>query len=102
MVCVSLDQPLADGTLLGDHLADDASCPPDVRAQRRIAAREVRSAVRRLGSRQRTIVRRYFGIGQEPETLAEIAADLHLSPSRTQRLKERALESLASDLAGTV
>jgi RNA polymerase primary sigma factor len=101
-VHVSLDQPLADGTQPSDRLPDDPSSRPDAQALRKLEARDVRAALRRLGSRQRSIVSRNFGIGGQPETLREIAADLRLSPSRTQVLKDEALEKLASDLARAV
>ena len=55
-------------------------------------------AVHRLGERKREIVSRHFGIGRRPETLAHIAADLDLSPSRTRSLKDAALHELGADL----
>lgn len=102
IVHVPFDQPLADGTPPSDRLPDDPSLRPDAQALAKLEGREVRSALRRLGSRQRAIVSRHFGIGGQPETLGAIAADLHLSRSRTQALKDEALQKLAADLAGAV
>ena len=57
--------------------------------------RVVRGAVRHLRGRKRTIVSRHFGLAGKPETLTEIADDLHLSPERTRALKDEALRELA-------
>lgn len=102
IVHVSFDESLADGSQPSDRVPDDPSSRPEAQALRKLEAREVRAALRRLGSRQRAIVSRHFGIGGQPETLREIAADLGLSPSRTQALKDEALDKLAADLAGAV
>jgi RNA polymerase sigma factor (sigma-70 family) len=96
---VSLDQPLGDGTALGDHLAGDEGARPDVRAVRAQERRMLRRALHRLRPRKQAIVKRHYGIDGTPETLVEIASDLHLSPERTRALKDEALRELAADLA---
>lgn len=45
-------------------------------------------------SREAEIVRRYYGIGREPEKLAPIAKTLGVGPERVRQLKEKALEQL--------
>jgi len=95
---VSLDQPLADGTPLGDHLAASEGAQPDVRAVSAQERRILRGALQRLRPRKQAIVKRHYGIDGTPETLVEIAADLHLSPERTRALKDEALHELAADL----
>jgi RNA polymerase primary sigma factor len=96
---LSLDAALPDGTSLGDRLADDPIARPDALAVRAVEKRALRTALRRLLPRKQAIVARHYGIGRDPETLAEIAADLRLSPERTRALKDEALRELASDLA---
>jgi len=95
---VSLDQPLADGTPLTDHLAGSEGAQPDVRAVNAQTRRILRGALHRLRPRKQAIVKRHYGIDGTPETLAEIATDLHLSPERTRTLKDEALRELAADL----
>ena len=95
---VSLDQPLADGTLLGDHLAGNDGAQPDARAVSAQERRVLRAALQRLRPRKQAIVKRHYGIDGTPETLVEIASDLHLSPERTRALKDEALRELAADL----
>lgn len=100
VVSVPFDESVADTSQPRDRLLDDRSSRPDAQALRQLEAHEIRAAVRRLGSRERSIISRHFGLGRESQTLAEIAADLHLSPTRTQTLKDRALATLAAELAG--
>ena len=48
-----------------------------------------------LDEKERLIIDRRFGLGdKEPQTLAEIGADLHLSRERIRQLEERALNKL--------
>lgn len=65
-------------------------------------ALEERLALRRalvhLPPRKRAIVSRHFGIDVEPETLAQIASDLRVSPERARVLKDEALRELAAEL----
>ena len=58
----------------------------------------LRVALQRLRPRKQAIVKRHYGIDGTPETLVEIASDLHLSPERTRALKDEALRELAADL----
>lgn len=95
----SLDQPAADGATLGDLVSGDAATWPDARLLDREQARALGDALVRLRGRKRTIVSRHFGLVGEPETLTEIAEDLHLSPERTRALKDEALRELAVELA---
>lgn len=66
-----------------------------------VAAEEshaLRRALAQLRPRKRTILSRHFGIDGEPETLAAIASDLHVSPERARALKDEALRELAAGL----
>jgi RNA polymerase primary sigma factor len=94
---VSLDHPLADGTLLVDHLAGNGA-QPDERAASGQESRVLRAALQRLRPRKQANVKRHYGIDATPETLVEIASDLHLSPERIRALKDDALRELAADL----
>jgi len=94
---ISLDQPLADDSVVGDHVAVDAA-DPEALAVRAHETRALRAALQHLRPRKQAIVRRHYGIDGEPETLASIASDLHISPERTRALKEDALRELANAL----
>lgn len=98
----SLDEQNNEGTTLGEQLISDASSWPESRAVDHEQARAVRSALLHLHGRKRAIVSRHFGLDGEPETLAAIGDDLHLSPERTRALKDEALHELAGELAPVV
>ncbi|HSC51477.1 MAG TPA: sigma-70 family RNA polymerase sigma factor [Gaiellaceae bacterium] len=93
---VSLDQARIDRTPFEPSAGETAS--PEARLLRSEERRAVRGAVRRLTGRKRAIVSRHFGLAGKPETLAEIADDLELSPERTRALKDEALRELAVEL----
>lgn len=98
----SLDQQADGGTPLGELITSDATDQPEARALDHERARTVRAALLHLRPRKRTIVSRHFGLEGEPETLTEIADDLHLSPERTRALKDEALRELAGELAPAI
>ena len=86
------------GTPVVELLPDDAASQPDELVIEQARRRALRRAIRRLPVRERAIVRRHFGVDREAETLAAIAAELHLSPERTRALKDEALRELAQAL----
>lgn len=94
----SLDRPTGNGAALRELVADDAATSPEAQLVSSEEVLTVRRAVRRLTGRKQTIVNRHFGFAGKPETLAEIADDLHLSPERTRAIKEEALRELAAEL----
>jgi RNA polymerase primary sigma factor len=94
----SFEQPLLDGTLLGERLAGEEDAQPDAVAIAEHDKRAVRDALQRLRPRKQTILKRHYGIDAAPETLSEIASELHLSPERTRALKDEALRELATEL----
>jgi RNA polymerase sigma factor (sigma-70 family) len=94
----SLDQQTVDGTTRLDLVAADAVASPEAQLASSEEARALRGAVRHLRGRKRTIISRHFGFAGKPETLADIADDLHFSPARTRALKDEALRELAVEL----
>lgn len=98
----SLDQPTPDGAVLGDSVADDATSRPEAQVVDREQARALHDALHHLHGRKRTILTRHFGLSGEPQSLTEIAGDLHLSAARTRALKEEALRELAVVLESVV
>ena len=47
-----------------------------------------------LSERERLVVDRFYGIGQEHETMAEIAEDMGLKRERVRQIREKALRRL--------
>jgi RNA polymerase primary sigma factor len=92
---LSLDEPvLADGTTRENAIADATAPDPHVEAVEHERARLLRRALGRLGTRQRRVVSRHYGLDQPEASLTEIAADLHLSPQRTRAIENDALYEL--------
>jgi RNA polymerase primary sigma factor len=94
----SLDQPAPDGSPRQELVVPDPAGGPEAQLVRHEEAQLLHGALRHLGGRKRTIVRRYFGMGGQRESLTEIAGDLDLSPERTRALKDEALRDLARAL----
>ena len=96
---ISLDQPIRpDGSSLESILVDPDSGDPELTAIEHEQAERLRAALARLPDRQRRIVSLRWGIGGQPLTNAEIAAELKLSPRRAQAIGTDALYELRAAL----
>ena len=96
---VSLDGPvLPDGSPLGSLLADPAASDPELEALGHEQAELLNAALERLPERQRRVVSRRWGLDGAPQSNADVAADLHLSPRRTQTIAHDALYELRATL----
>lgn len=94
---VSIDAQLGDeeGSSLAASIADDAIEPIYDTIREGDLGEELRSLLGRLPDRERLILERRFGLsGGEPETLAEIAADLGVTAERIRQLQKAAIERL--------
>jgi RNA polymerase primary sigma factor len=94
---LSLNAPLADEG--GDTLAELVQYPDqemaDDAAQAESSRREMARTLGDLSAREQEILRLSYGIdGEEPYTLEEIGARLHLTRERTRQLRHRALMRL--------
>ena len=88
---VGEDQDIHLEDLIGDHSitpVDDALIAQSFHEQ-------LDGLLGQLDEKERLIIDRRFDLGdKEPQTLAEIGADLHLSRERIRQLEERALNKL--------
>jgi RNA polymerase primary sigma factor len=88
---VGEDQDIRLEDLIGDNSltrVDDALIAQSFQEQ-------LAGLLGQLDEKERLIIDRRFGLGdKEPQTLAEIGADLHLSRERIRQLEERALNKL--------
>jgi RNA polymerase primary sigma factor len=96
---ISLDQVvLDDGSTLETLVADGSARDPEAEAVEHEEVEEVDDAVAALPTRQREVVSRHFGFGQDAEALATVAADLHVSQQRARAIERDALSTLRDRL----
>ena len=76
-VLVNKDAPLADERIHSEAIED-----------------AVEFALGSLDSRESRVVNAFFGIGQEHETMAEIAEDMDLRRERVRQIRDKALRKL--------
>lgn len=95
---VSLDAQIAkdeDGGSLGQLVPDEGLVPVHEAIREGDLEEELRGVMAELPDRERMILTRRYGLdGGEPETLAEIAADLGVTAERVRQLQKAALERL--------
>jgi RNA polymerase primary sigma factor len=105
---VSLSTPVGeqDETQLEDLIRDPAVTPVDEILIARSLEEQLQALLSQLDEKERLIIERRFGLGNdEPQTLAEIGSELHLSRERIRQIEERAIGKLrrsqrAKQLAG--
>jgi RNA polymerase sigma factor (sigma-70 family) len=80
---------------LEDLIQDLSITPHDEVLIKNSFEEQLRSLLTQLDDKERVVVERRFGLDdREPQTLAEIGADLHLSRERIRQIEERALNKL--------
>jgi RNA polymerase sigma factor (sigma-70 family) len=94
---VSLNAAIGENqdTTLEDMIQDQTIVPVDDLLIERSFHEQLAGLLHQLDDKERTIVERRFGLGdREPQTLAEIGAEMHLSRERIRQIEERALAKL--------
>jgi RNA polymerase primary sigma factor len=94
---VSLDTPIGEGAemRLEDLIQDQSVTPVDEVLIAQSFEEQLQNLLSQLDNKERLIIERRFGLGdREPQTLAEIGADLNLSRERIRQIEERALGKL--------
>jgi RNA polymerase primary sigma factor len=95
---VSLDTPIGgDGAdmRLEDLIMDQNVTPVDEALIAQSFEEQLQTLLSQLDEKERVIIERRFGLGdREPQTLAEIGSEMHLSRERIRQIEERALGKL--------
>lgn len=93
---LSVDAPLGHRTNVSLlSVLVNANAPvADERVYSEAVERAVEYALRSLDEREYEVVNRFFGLGREHETMAEIAEDLGLRRERVRQIRNRAIRRL--------
>jgi RNA polymerase primary sigma factor len=94
---VSLDTPIGENNemRLEDLIRDQNVTPVDELLIAKSFEEQLQNLLSQLDDKERVIIERRFGLGDhEPQTLAEIGADMKLSRERIRQIEERALGKL--------
>jgi len=94
---VSLDTPIGEGAemRLEDLIQDQSVTPVDEALIAQSFEEQLQMLLSQLDDKERVIIERRFGLGdREPQTLAEIGAEMNLSRERIRQIEERALGKL--------
>jgi len=71
------------------------SPPPDEIFNKKIQKEKLQKALSKIGSREREVLERNFGLGEyEPHTLEEISRIMNITRERVRQIKENALRKL--------
>jgi len=80
---------------LSEVIRDEVTLLPSDEFEERTRYEELARALEGLDSRERTIVRKFFGLGMdERQTLEEIGEEFQLTRERIRQIKDRALKKL--------
>jgi RNA polymerase primary sigma factor len=94
---VSLDTPIGEGAdmRIEDLIQDQSVTPVDEVLIAQSFEEQLKTLLSQLDEKERFIIERRFGLGdQDPQTLAEIGAEMNLSRERIRQIEERALSKL--------
>ena len=92
---ISLDTFVTDDLCIQDYIEDTSYSSPENTAQKKLQSKDVKQLLRRLDERERAILVRRFGIGnEEPKTLEQIGNELGFSKERIRQLENIAIQKL--------
>lgn len=94
---ISLDQPIGDGTILGDMVEDRAAPGPEANALSQDRAARLAEVVDGLDDREREVIHLRFGLdGDQAQTLEEVGRQFGVTRERIRQIEKRALTKLAN------
>ncbi|MDO9172230.1 MAG: RNA polymerase sigma factor RpoD/SigA [bacterium] len=99
----SLDESVyeEEGVTLADTLTDPDALSPESNFVENEMLKEMESALAMLSPRERSIIVRYYGIGEdEPQSLEVIGQDIDLSRERVRQIRNQALGRIRQAVAG--
>jgi len=87
-----------EGSELIDLIPDDSCQPPDFCADEEVQLKkELNQVLSILSDREQDIVKRYFGLAGESQTLEAIGEEYSLTKERIRQIKEKAIRKLRNN-----
>ena len=87
-----------DGSELIDLIEDDSCRPPDFCPDEEVQMKkELDQVLSILAEREQDIIRRYFGLNGESQTLESIGEEYNLTKERIRQIKEKAIRKLRNN-----
>ncbi len=96
---MSIDAPLSDGnqyTLLDILVNKDVDLADDNAAFRQML-KDLERCIQVLDEREQIIIKKFYGLGETHETLAEIAEDMQLKRERVRQIRDKATRKIAKN-----
>lgn len=99
---VSVDEPIPIGSATGfsllSLLVNKNVKQADLSIEDEQTAQKINNAIAKLDDREREVVKRYFGIGAETNTMAEIGEAMGLKRERVRQIRNKAIRKLRKAL----
>lgn len=99
---VSVDEPIPFGSATGfsllSLLVNKNVKQADLSIEDEQTAQKINKAIAKLDDREREVVKRYFGIGAETNTMAEIGGAMGLKRERVRQIRNKAIRKLRKAL----
>ena len=93
---LSADAPLThrQSTTLVDVIEDKTVASKEDELTREVIAQQLKESIDTLNEREQTVVKAYYGIGEEAITLAQIAERMGIKRERARQIRDHALRKM--------
>lgn len=93
---LSIDAPVGGSPelSLGRVLPDADAVDPEKELQKDIIEKELKSIVRKLPTREQHVIQRFYGIGVDPLSMAEIGQEMGLKRERVRQIRNQAVRKI--------
>ncbi len=93
---LSADAPLThrQSTTLVDVIEDKTVASKEDELTREVVAQQLKESIDTLNEREQTVVKAYYGIGEEAITLAQIAERMGIKRERARQIRDHALRKM--------
>ena len=88
---LSIDAPVGS---LARSIPDADAPDPEKQLRKELLSKELASVLAGLQERERHVVQRFFGLGVEARTMAEIAAEMGLKRERVRQIRDHAVRKI--------